>query len=80
MIHHSDFISFSSNTHHLYNKILSMMCGRVEEAVRTERNLEDKGRASTSAFLFGYGDGGGGPTQDMLERARRLADTDGCPK
>lgn len=56
-----------------------MYC-RVEEAVRTERNLEDKGRASTSAFLFGYGDGGGGPTQDMLERARRLADTDGCPK
>ncbi|KAK3887441.1 hypothetical protein Pcinc_008444 [Petrolisthes cinctipes] len=52
----------------------------VEEAVRTEKNLQDKGRASTSAFLFGYGDGGGGPTQDMLERARRLADTDGCPK
>lgn len=52
----------------------------VDEAVRTERNLQDKGRASTSAFLFGYGDGGGGPTQDMLERARRLADTDGCPR
>nr|XP_027214752.1 alpha-mannosidase 2C1-like [Penaeus vannamei] len=52
----------------------------VEEAVRTVKNLEDKGRVSTSAFLFGYGDGGGGPTQDMLERARRLKDADGCPK
>ncbi|XP_042877392.1 alpha-mannosidase 2C1-like [Penaeus japonicus] len=52
----------------------------VEEAVRTVRNLEDKGRVSTSAFLFGYGDGGGGPTQDMLERARRLKDADGCPR
>ncbi|KAK4328136.1 hypothetical protein Pmani_001416 [Petrolisthes manimaculis] len=57
-----------------------VMSVTVEEAVRTERNLQDKGRASTSAFLFGYGDGGGGPTQDMLERTRRLADTDGCPK
>ena len=28
---------------------------------------------------FGYGDGGGGPTREMLERARRLADLDGMP-
>lgn len=52
----------------------------VDEAVRTVKNLEDKGRVSTSAFLYGYGDGGGGPTRDMLERARRLKDVDGCPK
>ncbi|XP_042238112.1 alpha-mannosidase 2C1-like [Homarus americanus] len=53
---------------------------KVSEALHSVKNLEDKGRASTSAFLFGYGDGGGGPTQDMLERVRRLADTDGCPR
>lgn len=53
---------------------------RVKEALKTVNNLQDKGRVSTSAFLFGYGDGGGGPTQDMLERARRLRDTDGCPR
>lgn len=52
----------------------------VEEALRTVNNLQDKGRAGVSAFLFGYGDGGGGPTQEMLERRRRLQDTDGCPK
>lgn len=52
----------------------------VDELVRTVTNLEDKGRVGTSAFLFGYGDGGGGPTQDMLERASRLKDSDGCPR
>ncbi|MGI9030060.1 MAG: alpha-mannosidase, partial [Ilumatobacteraceae bacterium] len=29
---------------------------------------------------FGYGDGGGGPTREMLERRRRLADLDGVPR
>ncbi|KAL7646644.1 UNVERIFIED_CONTAM: hypothetical protein RMT77_001895 [Armadillidium vulgare] len=52
----------------------------VEEVIRTERNLKDKGRVSIAAFLYGYGDGGGGPTQDMLERARRLENIDGCSK
>ncbi|CAL4203420.1 unnamed protein product, partial [Meganyctiphanes norvegica] len=52
----------------------------VDEAFRTLNNLQDKGRVGTSAFLFGYGDGGGGPTQDMLERLRRMKDVDGIPK
>ncbi|CAF2014120.1 unnamed protein product [Rotaria magnacalcarata] len=60
------------DSYHMYMK--------VEECVRTVTNLQDKGRVSTSAFLFGYGDGGGGPTQDMLERKKRLKDSDGCPK
>lgn len=42
--------------------------------------MRDKGRVSTSAFLYGYGDGGGGPTQHMLEKVNRLADVDGCPR
>ncbi len=33
-----------------------------------------------SLVPFGYGDGGGGPTREMMERARRLADLDGAPK
>ncbi|XP_045117159.1 alpha-mannosidase 2C1-like isoform X2 [Portunus trituberculatus] len=53
---------------------------RVKEAVRTINNLQDKGRVSTSAFLYGHGDGGGGPTRNMLERSRRLRDVDGCPR
>ena len=32
-----------------------------------------------SLMPFGYGDGGGGPTREMLERPRRLADLDGMP-
>jgi alpha-mannosidase len=32
-----------------------------------------------SLMPFGYGDGGGGPTREMLERLRRLADLDGMP-
>lgn len=30
-----------------------------------------------SLLPFGYGDGGGGPTREMLQRARRMADLDG---
>ena len=52
----------------------------VKEALRSERNLRDKGRATASAFLFGYGDGGGGPTREMLHRLDLLKDVDGCPK
>ena len=35
--------------------------------------------ATRSLMLFGYGDGGGGPTRALLERARRVADVDGLP-
>ncbi|MCL4119734.1 UNVERIFIED_CONTAM: hypothetical protein GTU68_045629, partial [Idotea baltica] len=52
----------------------------VKEALKSEQNLRDKGRVSVVGFLYGFGDGGGGPTQDMLERARRLANVDGCPR
>lgn len=51
-----------------------------EELARGVRNFRDKGRASRSMYLFGYGDGGGGPTREMLERARRSADLDGLPR
>lgn len=31
-------------------------------------------------YPFGFGDGGGGPTRDMLEIARRCADLEGAPR
>ncbi|MDD5899077.1 MAG: glycoside hydrolase family 38 C-terminal domain-containing protein [Clostridia bacterium] len=31
-------------------------------------------------YPFGYGDGGGGPTREMLEMARRCADLEGAPR
>jgi len=37
-------------------------------------------REPRSLYLFGHGDGGGGPEPDMLERARRLGDVDGLPR
>jgi len=42
-------------------------------------NFKDHGEATRSLYLFGWGDGGGGPTADMLESARRLHDMDGVP-
>ncbi|CAM3717055.1 glycoside hydrolase family 38 C-terminal domain-containing protein [Kibdelosporangium persicum] len=43
-------------------------------------NYLEKGRGTTSLVPFGYGDGGGGPTREMLERARRLKDLEGTAK
>ncbi|WP_240675577.1 alpha-mannosidase [Cellulomonas endophytica] len=44
------------------------------------RNFADAGPASRSLLPFGYGDGGGGPTREMLEVARRVADLEGSPR
>ncbi|NXA52427.1 MA2C1 mannosidase, partial [Nothocercus julius] len=56
------------------------MHGRVEEMLKTVKNNKDKGRVNHSAVLFGFGDGGGGPTQKMLDRMKRMRDTDGLPR
>jgi len=44
------------------------------------RNYADKGGGTRSLLPFGHGDGGGGPTREMLEKARRLSDLEGSPK
>uniref|UniRef100_A0A8C9ZH55 alpha-mannosidase n=1 Tax=Sander lucioperca TaxID=283035 RepID=A0A8C9ZH55_SANLU len=57
------------------------MKGKVEDvSLVYVKNNKDKGRANHSAVLFGFGDGGGGPTQLMLDRLNRVQDTDGLPK
>ncbi|XP_045141639.1 alpha-mannosidase 2C1 isoform X1 [Echinops telfairi] len=56
------------------------MQGSVEEVLKTVSNNRDKGRTNHSAFLFGFGDGGGGPTQTMVDRLKRLCNTDGLPR
>ena len=43
-------------------------------------NFAEKALTDTSMYLYGWGDGGGGPTRHMLERARRLADLEGAPR
>uniref|UniRef100_A0A671FMG7 Alpha-mannosidase 2C1 n=1 Tax=Rhinolophus ferrumequinum TaxID=59479 RepID=A0A671FMG7_RHIFE len=56
------------------------MEGSVEEVLKTVAKNRDKGRTNHSAFLFGFGDGGGGPTQTMVDRLKRLCNTDGLPR
>ena len=43
-------------------------------------NFREHGRATRSLLVYGYGDGGGGPSVAMLEQARRLKDFDGMPQ
>lgn len=50
------------------------------ELAHAERNFSEKGRASTSLIPFGWGDGGGGPTREMLAAAERTADLEGSPR
>jgi alpha-mannosidase len=50
------------------------------ELAHAVRNFADKGGATGSIVPFGFGDGGGGPTRDMLARAKRLRDLDGSPR
>ncbi|MEV6949310.1 glycoside hydrolase family 38 C-terminal domain-containing protein [Streptomyces sp. NPDC051172] len=50
------------------------------ELARAERNFAEKGRANRSLVPFGWGDGGGGPTREMLEKARRLRSLEGSPR
>ncbi|MEU3982318.1 glycoside hydrolase family 38 C-terminal domain-containing protein [Streptomyces sp. NPDC026672] len=50
------------------------------ELAHAEGNFEDKGVSTRSLVPFGYGDGGGGPSRSMLEKARRLRDLEGSPR
>ncbi len=53
---------------------------RADEVHRSRNTFKDSGPANRSMMAFGYGDGGGGPTREMIERARRMADLEGSPK
>jgi len=53
---------------------------RAAELLKGEAAFAQHGVSRRSLYAFGYGDGGGGPTEEMLERARRmrhLAEFDG---
>ncbi len=50
------------------------------ECAHAAENFSEHGWSDWSLMPFGHGDGGGGPTREMLERARRLADLDGAPR
>jgi alpha-mannosidase len=43
------------------------------------REIFRSARAPRSIYPYGHGDGGGGPTREMLEAARRVEELDGVP-
>lgn len=51
----------------------------VRDVLHDVRNFKDHERANESYLLFGYGDGGGGPTAEMLEQLARMTDVNGLP-
>ncbi|MCD4753030.1 MAG: hypothetical protein K8R40_08165 [Anaerolineaceae bacterium] len=51
----------------------------VSEAIKNVQMYKDHENSKESYLLFGFGDGGGGPTKDMLEQLRRMKNVDGLP-
>ncbi len=49
----------------------------VPNLLHAERNYAQRDVLDRSLYLYGHGDGGGGPDADMLERTRLLEDLDG---
>jgi alpha-mannosidase len=50
------------------------------QLAHAERNYADHGGATMSMAPFGYGNGGGGPTREMMARYRRMRDLEGLPR
>ncbi|MGH3703479.1 MAG: alpha-mannosidase [Agromyces sp.] len=57
-----------------YNSVLS-----GEELAKAQRQYAEKGASNVSLVPFGFGDGGGGPTREMLAAAARTASLEGSP-
>jgi alpha-mannosidase len=50
------------------------------QIVHSAADYKDQDRSPRSLYLFGWGDGGGGPEPDMIESAHRLRNIDGAPR
>lgn len=50
-----------------------------EDLARAQRQYAEKGASNVSLVPFGFGDGGGGPTREMLAAASRTASLEGSP-
>jgi alpha-mannosidase len=57
-----------------YNSDLS-----AKDLARAQRQYAEKGVSNVSMTPFGFGDGGGGPTREMLAAAHRAHDLEGSP-
>ncbi len=58
-----------------YNGVFS-----VNELMIADRECNNKEQLDTAMGMYGFGDGGGGPTNWMLERGKRLQNFPGLPK
>ncbi len=56
-------------------------CGMCEpvEIAESVRKYKDAGRSDASLYVFGFGDGGGGPTEQHIEYIRRARIAPGMP-
>jgi alpha-mannosidase len=52
----------------------------VKEILYADHEYKDHESSGTSLLVYGYGDGGGGPTRAMLESLRRAHDLQGLPR
>lgn len=52
----------------------------VHDVLLNVANYKDHDRSNHSYLLFGFGDGGGGPTDAMLEQLTRMENVDGLPQ
>ncbi len=50
-----------------------------QQMLEGARNFSQKGICREQLYLFGFGDGGGGPTRQMLEYAKRTKSLEGLP-
>lgn len=53
---------------------------KVGEIMTADHECNNKSILNTAMSMYGFGDGGGGPTRGMLERGRRLRNFPGLPK
>jgi alpha-mannosidase len=63
---------------HLHNDYNARL--DTANVIRRWNDRVQKDGFSTRLYPFGFGDGGGGPTRNHLEFARRLRDLEGAPK
>lgn len=52
----------------------------AKELAYGERNFRDKDLSDKALMLFGFGDGGGGPTREMMEHIHRFHDLEGVSR
>ncbi|MBI2426093.1 MAG: alpha-mannosidase [Candidatus Hydrogenedentes bacterium] len=65
----------TTGAYHGYNALVNPETSQI-----TWNEVRLKEVQDCSLSSVGYGDGGGGPTREMCEQARRMGDTEGCIK